>query len=72
MRETYVKPVTGAREPAPEWVAVWRFRAVAFVLLALMAAVTVWGVNQLMHLSDQDPTSDPNAARPAATMIMSR
>ena len=64
MRETYVRPVTEAREPQPEWRAVWRFRVVAFVLLAVMAVVTVWGVNQLMHLSDQDPTSDPNASAP--------
>ncbi len=57
MRESYVRPVTGAREPAPEWRAVWRFRAVAIVLLAVLGVATVWGVNQVMHISDQDPTS---------------
>jgi hypothetical protein len=64
MRETYVRPVTGAREPVPEWHAVWRFRAAALVLLLLVGALTVWGVNKMMHLSDQDPTSDPNAMAP--------
>ena len=64
MRESYVRPVTGAREPAPEWRAVWRFRLVALVVVALLCVATVWGVNGLMHLSDQDSTSDPNAAAP--------
>ena len=61
MRESYVRPVTGAREPAPEWHAVWRFRAVALVLLALVAWGAVVGINKLLHLGDQDPTSDIDA-----------
>ena len=65
MRESYVRPVTGAREPKPEWHAVWRFRAVALVLLALAAAATVWGVNQILHAADQDPTpTQPEASAP--------
>lgn len=58
MGESYVRPVTSAREPAPEWRAVWRFRLVALVLLAVLAVITVWGVNKLLHAADQDPTSD--------------
>ena len=58
MRESYVRPVTGAREPVPEWHAVWRFRAAAFVLLGAVAIGSAWGFNQLLHLGDQDPTSD--------------
>lgn len=64
MRESYVRPVTAAREPVPEWRAVWRFRLVALVLLAVLAALTVWGVNQVLYVSDQDPTSDPASTAP--------
>ena len=56
MGEPYVRPVTAAREPAPQWHAVWRFRAVALVLLVLLALATLWGVNKLLHAADQDPT----------------
>ena len=58
MGESYVRPVTSAREPKPEWRAVWRFRLVALVLLAVLAVITVWGVNKLLHAANQDPTSD--------------
>ena len=65
-RENYVHPVTGAREPAPASHAVWRFRAVSFVLLALLAWATLVGVNKLLHFSNQDPTSDvPTAPAPS-------
>jgi hypothetical protein len=65
VRESYVRPVTGAREPAPEWRAVWRFRAVAFVLLALVAWAAVVGVNHLLQLGEQNPTNDAPATAPA-------
>jgi hypothetical protein len=38
---------------------VWRFRLVAFVLLAVIGGGTAWGINQVMHLGDQDPTPVP-------------
>lgn len=58
MGESYVRPVTGASEPKPEWVAVWRFRVIALVLLVAIGAGTAWGVNKLLHVaSNQDPTS---------------
>ena len=57
MRESYVRPVTRATEPKREWVAVWRFRAVAIVLLALAAAATVWLVNKVLYAAEQDPTA---------------
>ncbi len=58
MPESYIPPVTGAREPAPEWHAVWRFRVVALVLLVLLGAGTAWGINKALHFGNQDPTSD--------------
>ena len=65
-RESYVPPVTGAREPAPEWHAVWRFRAVALVLLVLLAVVTAWAINKALHLGNQDPTSGIPTTPPAS------
>jgi len=56
MRESYVRPVTGASEPKAEWVAVWRFRLVGLVLLAVAAVVTVWLVNKVLYAAEQDPT----------------
>lgn len=57
MGESYVRPVTGVTEPRSERLAVWRFRLVALVLLAALGGGTAWGINQIMHLGDQDPTS---------------
>lgn len=69
MAESYVRPVTGASEPRSEAAAVWRFRVVALVLLVVVGAGTAWGINQLMHLGDQDPTptgpSEPGPTDPA-------
>jgi hypothetical protein len=58
--------VTGAAEPAPEWHAVWRFRVVALVLLAVLAWGTAWAINQALHLGNQDPTNDVNPSAPAS------
>jgi hypothetical protein len=66
MPESYVRPVTGAREPAPEWHAVWRFRVVALVLLVLSGVGAAWGLNKLIHVGDQDPTSDISTTVPAS------
>jgi hypothetical protein len=66
MPETYVRPVTGAHEPAPEWHAVWRFRAVALVLLAVLAVATVWAINKALHVGDQDPSTGVPSAPPAS------
>lgn len=66
MRESYVHPVTGAREPKREWVAVWRFRLVGFVLLALAAVATAWFVNRILYAAEQDPTPTPERSLPAS------
>ncbi|HVF06072.1 MAG TPA: hypothetical protein VNA20_14620 [Frankiaceae bacterium] len=64
MRESYVRPVTSASEPRPEWIAAWRFRLVMFVLLVAVGAATAWGVNLVLHAADQDPV---NIDEPAPT-----
>ena len=67
MGESYVRPVTGATEPRSETAAVWRFRLVALVMLLLVGAGTAWGINQVMHLGDQDPTPIDGPADPGVT-----
>jgi hypothetical protein len=57
VRESYVSPVTRASEPRSAAAAVWRFRVVALVLLVVIGAGFAWGINKVMHLGDQDPTS---------------
>ena len=44
MDESYVRPVTRAREPGPSWLPVLRFRLAVVVLLMLLAfaCVEVW------------------------------
>jgi hypothetical protein len=58
--------VTSAREPAPAWHAVWRFRIVAIVLLALSGIGAAWGINQLIHVGDQNPASNIPSTGPAS------
>jgi hypothetical protein len=55
MGESYVRPVTGAHEPAPRWVAVWRFRVLSLVLLAVLALVTVEVIQRVQGAERQDP-----------------
>ena len=66
MRESYVRPVTAATEPVPEWRAVWRFRAVSLVLLALVGVAALKGFDQLLHAAEQDPTSGEQTEAPQA------
>jgi hypothetical protein len=55
MAEQYVRPPLVAREAAPRWIAIWRFRATA---LALLVLVVILGYIAFQHLSGataQDP-----------------
>ena len=55
MGEQYVRPPLVAREAPPRWIALWRFRATALVLLVL---VVILGYIAFQHLSGataQDP-----------------
>ena len=58
MRERWVHPPVVAREPAPAWIAVWRFRLLALVLLALLVLAAVLVFRQLTGANAQDPGID--------------
>lgn len=44
-----------AREPAPVWVAVWRFRLLSLLLLGLLVVGGVLAFRQVTGASAQDP-----------------
>ena len=53
--ERWVRPPVVAREPAPAWIAVWRFRLLALAVLALLVAVAVLLFRQFTGANAQDP-----------------
>ena len=57
MGESYVRPVTSAREPRPAWLAVWRFRLVVLALIAAFAFASVWFFRQYI---DPNRAQDPS------------
>lgn len=58
MRETWVSPPVVAREVAPAWVAVWRFRAFALALLAIFVYLLYQVFQQFSGANSQDPGLD--------------
>ena len=50
-----MRPPVVAREPAPAWIAVWRFRLVALLVLGLLVLVAVVLVRQFTGANAQDP-----------------
>ena len=55
MGERWVSPPLVPREPRPRWVAVWRFRLLALLALALVVLATVLLYRQLTGANAQDP-----------------
>ena len=55
MGERYVRPPLVGKEPPPAWLAVWRFRLVALVVVALLVLLCVLAVRQLTGANAQDP-----------------
>ena len=53
--ERWVHPPVVAREAPPVWIAVWRFRLLALVLLALVVLVAVLVFRQVTRANAQDP-----------------
>jgi hypothetical protein len=54
-RERWTSPPLVAREAAPAWLAVWRFRAVAIALLVVFVWLVFLVYQQLSGANDQDP-----------------
>lgn len=55
MNEQYVRPPLYAREDKPAWVAVWRFRLFALIVLALAVLAAVLLFRQFTGATAQDP-----------------
>lgn len=81
MRESYVPPVTTAHEPRPAWIAVWRFRVVVVVLIALVALGALEFFRRYVDPNRaQDPgigedtnvVETPNAIRPGVVVLVRR
>ena len=51
-------PPVVAREAPPAWIALWRFRLLALVLLALLVVVAVLVFRQVTGANAQDPGID--------------
>lgn len=56
--ERWVSPPVVAREAPPAWVAVWRFRLLALVLLAALVVLAVIAFRQVTGANAQDPGID--------------
>ena len=69
-REPYIHPPLLAREPLPRWVAVWRFRIVAGVLLLVLAAGLVTVLQRVSGAgTEQSPTFHPLRAPGAVSVF---
>jgi hypothetical protein len=55
MGEQYVRPPLVAREAPARWVAIWRFRATALALLALLVILGYIAFQHLSGATAQDP-----------------
>jgi hypothetical protein len=67
LAESYVHPVGRAREPRPDWIAVWRFRVAAVVVLALLTVAVIWAYNRYVTgATRQDPSFNAAPAAVAA------
>lgn len=53
-----MRPPVVAREATPAWIAVWRFRLVALVVLALLVVAAVMVFRQVTGANAQDPGID--------------
>jgi len=53
--ERWVRPPVVAREAPPAWIALWRFRLLALLLLALLVLGAVALFRQVTGANAQDP-----------------
>lgn len=66
MAETWVRPPLLGQEAPPRWKALWRFRLVTLVVLALLVLALVAGYQELTGANAQDPgiSDTPDAPAP--------
>ena len=55
MADRYVRPPLLAREPPPRWRAVWRFRLLGLVVIAVLLAGLFLAFQALSESTSQDP-----------------
>ncbi len=55
MGEQYVRPPLVAREAPPAWIAVWRFRLAALLVLAVLVLLGYRLFQEFSGATDQDP-----------------
>jgi hypothetical protein len=55
MGEQYVRPPLVPREPPPAWIAVWRFRLIALLLLVVLVMIGYRAFREFSGATDQDP-----------------
>ena len=67
--EPYVRPPIVAREPAPRWVAVWRFRLIVLILGAALALVVALVVLHFVNTEQNPDFGTAPAPAPAAQLI---
>ena len=53
-----MSPPVVAREAPPAWIAIWRFRVLALVLLAALVVLAVVAFRQVTGANAQDPGID--------------
>ena len=56
--ERWVRPPVVAREAPAAWIALWRFRLIALLVLALLVAAAVLVFRQVTGVNAQDPGID--------------
>jgi hypothetical protein len=70
VRDRYVRPPIVAHEPAPRWVAKWRFRIISLLIGATLTVVTALVVLHFVN-TEQNPSfggwAGPAAAGPQIT-----
>jgi len=67
MAERWTHPPVVPEEPPPAWRAVWRFRLVVVLLLAVLLALGVLAYRQLSGATAQDPGVSAAGAGPLRT-----
>lgn len=55
MGEQYVRPPLVPREAPPAWIAVWRFRLAALLVLAVLVLIGYRVFQEFSGATDQDP-----------------